>query len=360
MATKDIFFTPGPGQLHPLVPEFMREALAANIPSISHRSSQFEKIYEDAAKCVRASVGAPDTFQVFFLGSATEAMERIVQNCCAKNSFHFVNGAFAERFFQTAHELDRNAKEAKAAYGQGFDFDKVDIPKDIELICVTQNETSTGVMQSAESIKKLKQKHPKKLLAVDFVSSAPYPELSFDHVDAAFFSVQKCYGLPAGLGVLLVNDFCMEKSADILRLGQSIGTYHNFPTLFSYAEKNQTPETPNVLGIYLLGRVAKALVEYGMDKIRAEIDVRAKALYDFVDSGGKFSAFVKEKGFRSPTVVTAVTSGPAAPILKKLSAAGLHLGSGYGKLKDNQIRIANFPAHSIAEIEQVIEALKTA
>ena len=354
---KDIYLTPGPTELYPLVPEFIKEALAQRIPSISHRSSQFEKIYSSAADAVRRLLGASDSFHVFFLGSATEAMERLVQNCSAKHSFHFVNGAFSERFFQTAQELDRTAQEKRSAYGEGFDFDAVEIPRETELICATHNETSSGVMLQPEQLKALKVRYPKKILALDIVSSAPYPKLSFDHLDAAFFSVQKCFGLPAGLGVLLVNDYCLEKSADILRLGQSVGTYHNFPTLVSFSEKNQTPETPNVLGIYLLGKVAQAFLETGLDSIRASIDERAKLVYDFLDGSEKFSAFVKNPAIRSTTVISVATAHASAAT-KALAKEGLHVGSGYGKYKDQQIRIANFPAHSKKDLERVVEILR--
>lgn len=354
---KEIFFTPGPTELHARVPEFIQEALALHIPSISHRSSQFEKIYAATAAAVRGVLGAPDSFHVFFLGSATEAMERVIQNCSAKHTFHFVNGAFSERFLQTAQELDRNAVEKKAAYGEGFDFSSIDIPRETELICVTQNETSSGVMLPPQSLSALKQRYPKKLLAVDIVSSAPYSKLDFEHTDAAFFSVQKCFGLPAGLGVLLVNDYCLEKSSDILRLGQSVGTHHNFPTLFSFSEKNQTPETPNVLGIYLLGKVSQAFIEMGIDSIRSAIDVRAALIYDFLKNNESFSAFVKDPALQSKTVVSIATK-KAGEVIKTLATEGLHIGSGYGKFKDQHIRIANFPAHSRDDMERVLQALK--
>ena len=354
---KEIYLTPGPTELHPLMPEFIKEALSLRIGSISHRSGQFEKIYSAAAQGVRAVLGAPDSFHVFFLGSATEAMERVVQNCSAKHTFHFVNGAFAERFLQCAQELDRNAVEKRAAYGEGFDFASIEIPRESELICVTQNETSSGVMLPPDSLKALKLRYPKKLLAVDIVSSAPYVELDFEHVDAAFFSVQKCFGLPAGLGVLLVNDYCLEKSTDILRLGQSVGSYHNFPTLFSFSQKNQTPATPNVLGIYLLGKVTQAFLNGGMEKLRAEIDERAALIYGFLEGNETFSAFVKDPAIQSKTVVSVATK-KAGEAIQALAKDGLHVGSGYGKFKDQHIRIANFPAHARADVERVLQVLK--
>lgn len=353
------FLTPGPTQLHPRMPEFIQDALSNQIGSISHRSSAFEKIYASMSAGLLKMLGAPDGTHVFLLGSATEAMERLVENCSAKHTFHFVNGAFSERFLQIAQELDRAAVELRVAPGAGFSFDAVAIPKESELICVTHNETSTGVMLDPSDFRALKQRYPKKILAVDIVSSAPYPELPWDVVDAAFFSVQKCFGLPAGLGVLLVNDSCMEKSADILRSGRSVGSYHSFPSLFSSAQKWQTPETPNVLLLYLLGRVIEDFLATDMTQLRRELAERSALLYSFLDQSKTHRAFVTDTKVRSTTVITAEVAS-ASSLLKKLEAQGMQVGSGYGPFKDKHIRIANFPSHSRADIEKVIQLLSAA
>lgn len=356
MTKKELFFTPGPGALHPEMPSFMNDALRLNIGSLSHRSKTFESLFDDTSAGLKELLGAPDDMQMFLLGSATEAMERIIQNCCARRSFHFVNGAFSQRFLETAQELGRETDVVKSPEGSAFDFVNAQIPTEAELICATHNETSTGVMIDLEALAALKKKHPKKLLALDVVSSAPYGDIPWDAVDAAFFSVQKCFGLPAGLGVLFVNDFCLEKSSDILRAGQSVGSYHNFPTLYSFAQKHQTPETPNVLGLYLLSRVVADYQKRGRKSINEALASRAAQIYEFLEKHASLAPFVKDRRARSATVITVETSDASA-LLKRLSADGIHLGSGYGKLKDQQVRIANFPVHSDEEIERLSSAL---
>lgn len=350
-----IFLTPGPSKLHPLYPDFMKQAADRHIGSISHRSKEFEKIFQAAVESVRALLGAPADTHVFFLGSATEAMERIVQNCCARKSFHFVNGAFSERFFEIAKELGRDAAAYTSSPGEGFPFSAVSIPPDAELICLTHNETSTGVMIDSADIIRLKEQNPGKLLAVDIVSSAPYPLLSYNHVDAAFFSVQKSFGLPAGLGVLLVNDACLEKAAEISRTGQSIGSYHNFASLLSFAKKNQTPETPNVLGIFLLAKVCEELLRIGIETLRKQTDERAQRLYSFVESHAAMKPFVSIKALRSTTVVT-IEVPDAKIFMDRLARLNVQVGLGYGAFKDKHLRVANFCTHTAADIQAFITA----
>ena len=62
-----------------------------------------------------------------------------------------------------------------------------------------------------------------RLLAVDAVSSLPYPDFDYTILDSVFFSVQKGFGLPAGLGVWMVNDRCIAKAEQLLSRGISIG-----------------------------------------------------------------------------------------------------------------------------------------
>src|SRR5690606_37779547 len=97
-----------------------------------------------------------------------------------------------------------------AENGEGFFVDEVEVPVLAELVCLTQNETSTGVSIPEDSIHRLVEKYPDKLFAVDAVSSCPYTRLDYSKLDCVFFSVQKCFGLPAGLGVMVVSERAME------------------------------------------------------------------------------------------------------------------------------------------------------
>jgi len=96
----------------------------------------------------------------------------------------------------------------------------------------------------------------------------------------------------------------------------------------------------------------------GIDTIRSETDVKAKMLYDFLDSYNPPSAFVKEKSLRSATIIVADFAHHIENIKKQAKAKGMIVGIGYDPFKETQIRIANMPAHSIEEIELLIHILR--
>lgn len=351
---KRIFFTVGPSQLYPTVPAHIKTALRDYVPSISHRGKQFIDIYKKTTDCLRKLMGIPSEYHIFFLGSATEAMERIIQNTVESHSFHLVNGAFSKKFFTIASQLGKRTEKKEAPAGYGFDVKSIQIPKETECICITQNETSTGVAFPIADVSFFRQKSPSSLVALDVVSSVPFVKIDFSIVDLTFFSVQKGFGLLAGLGVLVVSSRAFEKCKKLHKKGVKIGSYHNFFIMEEYERKNQTYETPSVLGIYLLGKVCGDFLEKGIDTIRAETEEKAGVLYEFFDKHTKYKPRVKEKKFRSLTTIVIDTQGETPKILPYLAKKGFIVSSGYGSFKENQIRIANFPSHSKENVERLL------
>lgn len=351
---KKIFFTPGPTQLYGSIPEYINEAIKNDICSISHRGKRFEEILQDTTSSLKKLLNVPNDFNVLFLSSATEAMERIIENCVEKSSFHLVNGAFSKRFFDMAVELKKSPQKIEVGNGQGFDFGKIQIPENAELVCFTQNETSTGAAIDMGNVYEIKRKNPEKLVAVDIVSSAPYVDVDYGLVDCTFFSVQKGFGLPAGLGVVIVNGEIMEKSNFLHNNNYNIGSYHSFLSLLKYSQKNQTPETPNVLGIYLLGKICNELSHIGIGKIRKETEEKAGIIYGFSEKHQKYKPFVKNNDFQSKTVIAIDTLEDTQKIIRKLEQNGFIVGSGYKEFKDKQIRIANFPMHNVEDVKKLL------
>ncbi len=353
------YFTPGPSELYSSVPGHLINGLEKKIFSLSHRSKNYQAIYREAENGIRNLMGIPSSHSIVFLSSATEAMERILQGCVEKCSFHFVNGAFSERFLKISRELGNIGLETTVALGEGFkNLENFKIPKEAEIICLTQNETSTGVSIPEIEIVKLCKNNPSHLVALDVVSSAPYSTIPFEFVDCIFFSVQKCFGLPAGLGVLILSERALRKALSLKDKGISIGSYHSLISLHESGLKAENPETPNVLNIYLLSKVSKEYYETGIENIRSTIEQRAERIYSLIEESTHFEPFVKDSCFRSKTVITVLTHTKALEVREYLKQTGIEVGSGYKQFKDSQIRIANFLAPSDRDFERLLKALK--
>ncbi len=354
------YFTPGPAELFPTVEKHYKDAFELQLGSISHRSQSFRDIYKHTTEQLRILMNIPETHGIFFTGSATEIWERLIQNTVEHESFHLVNGSFSKKFYDFSVELNKYAHKLEKPFGEGFDNAEIVVPEYAELICATANETSSGVQMRPAEIHKLKRANKDKFICVDMVSSAPHPDLDFNTVDSAMFSVQKSFGMPAGLGCWIVNPAMLEKAERMKTHENQVGTYHSLPSLFKNFAKYETPETPNILGIYVLGKVAEDMNAIGIDTIRKQTEKKAKMLYEFADKSDFLEVFVKNPEHRSQTVVVVnVKEKSAVNIIKQVqNDVNMVIGSGYGDFKDTQLRIANFPAVSLGQVEKLIEALR--
>ena len=353
---KNTYLTPGPSELYFTVDFHLKQAFKKGIPSISHRSNEFRSIYSSIKEDLPQLLNLPDNFKILFTSSATEVWERITQNLISKESFHFTNGAFADKFVDTVKSYQNTPGVYRVEEGQAFDLSTFEIPESAELISITQNETSTGTRFPLEDISMIRQKYPQQIITVDAVSSIPYEKFDFTKIDTLYFSVQKCFGLPAGLGIWLVNERCEEKANLIKEQNGSLGSYHSLPSLLKMYEKDQTPETPNVLGMYLFSKVIQDILSKGIDQIRREINYKAALMYQTLSVHNLLNPFVRNEEIRSKTVI--VANHPDVPmVLDFLKSNHLVVGNGYGKFKNLHIRIANFPTHSKELFERLADKI---
>ena len=354
---KKIFFTPGPSALYFTVEEHLKRALKEQVMEINHRSAQAEGYFFDAVSNLKALMNIPEDYEIFFLSSATEIWERQLQNLVEEHSFHYCYGAFSNRFYDFAKKWGLNALEESAEFGQLPNTDPSLIPSETELITLALNETSTGVSFPQEDFEAIRNAHPEKLIAVDGVSAYPVIDIDFSKIDSAYFSVQKSFGLPAGLGVWIVSPRAIAKAEEKLAKGMSLGSYQALPNLVKNAKKGQTTFTANVLNIYLLAKVTGDMLEKGIDMIRRETKYKAALLNHLAESHPNLSPFVEDKRLKSPTVMVANTSMSSNHLIDKLEGKGLVIGNGYGSYKGKQIRIASFPTHSKEQMELLVDTI---
>ena len=332
-------FNPGPSALYPRVRDYLIEANDCGILSASHRSRQFRDIYAWIVELIKVRMKVPIDYTVLFYPSATECWQVLAQGAAGNNSLHVYSGDFGEKWFKIAQ------KQAKGVRGVRISADDtvMDITAaryaDFSFIALTQNETSNGSQVRPEHILEVHQLAPSALIAVDATSSMAGIELPWTLGDFWFASVQKCFGLPAGLAVLVVSPRGRARIEE-LDYRQS---YNSLVSVLAQADQHQTVCTPNVLGIYLLYRTLQELPE--IEKIHAQTVERSAYWYRLLESYEAFQPYVRNPETRSDTVFC--VSGRADHIQSLgqfMSSRDITLGGGYGQLKESTFRIANFPA----------------
>ena len=344
---KKIFFTPGPSQLFYTIEDHLKTGIKENIFSISHRSNDFKNIYQSCIENLKTFLQLPKGYHIGFLSSANEAWERIIQNLVYKTSTHLINGSFSNKFYDFAIQ---NNIEASKYFFNNEEYNLENVIEN-EMLAISLNETSTGVMCNREKISEIRKKFTNSIIALDCVSGIPCIPFNISDVDTFYFSVQKCFGLPAGLGVWIYNEKCLEKHKKLINK-KITGTYHSLDKIHNMSLNNQTPETPNILGIYLFSKVLKDMINIGREMIVRETEYKSALLYNTISNHEYLKESVRNKNIQSKTIIVSNTKKESQYFIDELKRKNLIIGKGYGTTK-NQIRIANFPTHS----KEVMELL---
>jgi phosphoserine aminotransferase len=343
-----ISFYPGPSKLYPEVPSYLQQACLEGFLSINHRSSEFVELSKNTVSLLKEKLNIPADYTVFYTSSATECWEIIAQSLTRKQSLHIYNGAFGEKWYEYSKKINLNSA--------GIDFNvekfpevKIKIFKETEVLCLTQNETSNGTQLNDATINGFKERFPELLIAIDATSSMAGINLNFTSADIWFASVQKCFGLPAGMALLICSPKAMKRAYQI----NDRRRYNSILFMHDKMKDWQTSYTPNVLNIYLLNKILNQISS--INETHKLITDRSAKWYEFFSGANKLKALVTNPEVRSNTVISVKGDESSMDAIKEaVKKEGFILGNGYGKWAKITFRIANFPAHE----EKDIAALK--
>jgi phosphoserine aminotransferase len=338
----------GPSHLAPEVLADISDIVASGLLSESHRGPAVMETVSSSVSATRRAMRLPEDYTFLFQPSATAAMELIVRNLVARSSFHFVQGAFSKRFADTARLAGKDATSLDLPWDEVPDVETVAVPAEAELVSLPHGETSTGAMWPDRAIRRLRERFPEVFLIADATSTFGALASDWTLADVWFGSVQKCVGLPAGLGYVLLSPRAMEKAAG-LGDARGVASWQDVLHMRDRLATGQTVETPNVLDIALLGR---QMARRDIDAVEAQ--TREKAAY-VRDRFGDASFYIRDPAWRSLTTHNVRVEDPAG-WLARANAAGHRLGAGYGPLRSECIRIPTYPAVSLADLETVLDA----
>lgn len=253
-------FIPGPVELSQEV------LLAMAQPLVGHRTSDFEEML------VQCWSDLKEIFQtkndvILITGSGTAAMDAAVASTISEGE-EFIcigGGKFGERFKEIVQSYGGVAKEVKVEWGKTFDAAQVEktvAESDAKAITLTHNETSTGVLHSAEAIGKIAKEYDL-LFIMDAITSLGGDYVKTDEwgVDICVAGSQKCLAAPPGLAMLSVS----EKAWEVISKNKTKNYYLDLASYKKSLDKKTTPFTPSVTLIYGLHAALKELKREGLE-----------------------------------------------------------------------------------------------
>jgi len=271
----------------------------------------------------------------------------------------FSCGNFGNRWFAMAQDNNIPADKFEVEWGLPNTAESVDqvlANGKYDLVTVTHNETSSGVMNPVEEIAQVVKKYPEVIFCVDTVSSLGGAKIEVDKwgIDICITSSQKCLGLPPGLSLCSIS----EKALEAARKVKFRGTYFDLLQIYEYIQKKdyQYPSTPSLSHMFALDYQLDKILQEGLNNRFA----RHAQMADYVKGWAKdkFALFAQEE-FASNTVTCVKNTREISvgDLNKALGEKGYMISNGYGKLKEKTFRIAHMAEVILAEIRELLSLI---
>ncbi len=338
-------FIPGPTHVRGEV----LEAQAA--PMIGHRSTAYSDLQAEVTPKLQKLLYTEQPVFIYAC-SGTGLMEGSLRQTTRKRALITVCGAFSDRWYNVAQANGVPADRLDVPWGQGVTPELVDEAlqqDDYDVLTVTFNETSTGVMNPLADIAAMvREKYPDLVILVDAVSAMAGAKIEFDawDIDVVFASSQKCFALPPGLTLTAVSQRALERAEQV----PNRGYYFDFLTMLKYYQRSQTPATPAISLIQALNQQMDDILAEGLENRWARHIAMAETVRAWARQ--HWELFPDER-FLSNTVTTIKnTRGiSVADLNTELGKRGAMISNGYGsKLREKTFRIAHMGDLTVADI----------
>ena len=346
-------FIPGPVEVAPEVLEAMAQ------PMIGHRSKEFSDLQREATEKMRKLMYT-DNMIVFSTSSGTGLLETAIRNTTKKKAIVFSIGAFGNRWYNIAKKNNIPADKHDVEWGKALKPETVDeylSTGDYDVVAITHNETSTGVMNPAEELAEVINKYPDVIWIMDAVSSLSGAKIEVDKlgVDFCLTSSQKALAMPPGLAIASVSDKALERAREI----ENRGFYFDLLRLEKYIKErdHQYPTTPTIPHMYGIDKQLDRILEEGIENRFKRHQKMANYVRDWAKE--HFDLFADENYLSDTVTCIKNTRNIDIPKLnKELRKRNMLIANGYGKLKNDTFRIAHMGETNIKDIKKLLENIE--
>ncbi len=347
-------FIPGPVDVR----EDVLQKMAT--PQIGHRTKEASDLQRRISDNMRKVFGTKEEI-LLSTSSGSGLMEGAIRSCTAKRAAVFSVGAFGNRWYDMAKVNNVPADKYESEWGQPTTPEMIEEALETglyDLITITMNETSTGVMNNMEELSKVYKKYPEVVVCVDTVSCAAGVEIKADEwgIDIVMTSTQKALGLPAGLAICSMSKKAVERAKTV----EFRGMYLDLLSLYDYIQKKdyQYPSTPSLAHMFALDyQLDRIINEEGLENRYNRHLEGAKIVRAWAE---KHFAIFPNKEYMSQTLTNIEnTKGiDVGALNKKLAERGYMISNGYGKMKDKTFRIAHMAETTPEEIKELLAIIE--
>jgi len=324
-------------------------------PMIGHRSKEASQLQRDISNKLMELFYTSNEI-LLSTSSGSGLMEAAVRCCTQKKAAVFSIGSFGDRWHEMAVSNGIDADLFKSEPGSITTPEMVDAvlsSGEYDLVTITHNETSTGVMNPIDEISRVVKKYPDVIFCVDAVSSAGGVKIEVDKlgIDICITSSQKALGLPPGLAICTISERAVEKARTV----KNRGFYLDLVSLYDTVKKKdyQYPSTPNLSLMFALDYQLDCIIEEGLEnRFKRHLEM---AEYTRSWAKRNFEMFADER-YASVTLTTIRNTMEISvkDLNSELGKRGFAISNGYGDLKEKTFRIAHMADLTVDDIKELL------
>ena len=358
MKDKTFLMIPGPTP----VPERVLLEIAKH--PMGHRSSEFSKILESVYSDLKYVFQTKNDVLVY-TASGTGAMDAALSNLInpIDKVLSLVIGNFGQRWAKIAKALGADVETIEVEPGNAIDPAVLkerlaqDTNKEIKIVTLTHNETSTGVTNNVKELVALIKEHGA-ISVVDGVTSIGAIECKMDEwgIDVLVSGSQKGFMLPPGLAFLAASEKAWAKHKECERPN----FYFNWEANRKSVLDNSTAFTPAVSLFAGLKVALEMIKEEGIENVIARHTKLANGLRAAVKAIG-LKLFATDEATASNSI-TAIypPEGISVPDIRKVlkNDYDIVVANGQNKLKDKIFRMGTLGFVSERDVITAVGALE--
>lgn len=327
----------------------------AALMGTSHRNEGARATMRQIREGLSRLFALPDGYEVLLGNGGTSAFwDAAAFGLIEHRSQHLVFGAFSERF-ASAVATAPHLQQPQLIEASPGSAPIAEAAEDIDAYCLTQNETSTGVMMDV-----VRPAGARGLVLVDATSAAGAMLVDPHEFDVYYFAPQKAFGADGGTWIALCSPAALARIEGIAASGRPIPPFLSLRNALDNSRLEQTYNTPALATLFLLQRQIEWF--HGMGGLAwasKRSTTSSAAIYHWAQSAHYAFPFVVDERLRSTTVATVefdsmVNANTVSAVLR---SNGVVDTEGYRKLGRNMIRIGTFPNIDLTDVEKLTQAI---
>lgn len=281
-------FSAGPGHLDAAITKRVSASIenykksGLSILELSHRSEAIASIIEESKSRLRDYLNLGHDYEIIFMaGGASFQFYALPFNFLSKNekAYYIDTGKWSSNSIREARRFG-NIDVLGSSSDKNYSYiPEFETPSPGKYLHFTSNNTIYGTSFSKIPSTQLP-------VAADMSSDILGRPFEYDKMDLIYAGAQKNLGT-AGVAIVAIKKDFLTHAKD------------NLPPMLSYktmVEKNSLFNTPPVLAIYIVLETLRWIEDFGgIDKVYLNNKVKARTLYDAIDSSKVFYGTANKK-----------------------------------------------------------------